>query len=200
MQGQQPLAPSVKLLAILDQQKDRLLKASQYVLLFMSWYYRNHDNKLLDETYYQQYKAIFNLRRLYRLGYWVSFVRPVLQSYAELLKGLTLERFSALVINCSRFLFYLLDNVSVILRVINYPRYWYLKARRSSFTFLLVSLLASLVLHVRKLRVNFSKEHEVKLSELNSKGFLARLKEIDHERTYLALTVFSNIGDILPTV
>lgn len=38
------------------------------------------------------------------------------------------------------------------------------------------------------------------MTELNSKGFLARLKEIDHERWFLSLTVFSNIGDIFPTV
>jgi hypothetical protein len=59
-------------------------------------------------------------------------------------------------------------------------------------------LVFSLVLHARKLRLNFSKEGNV--MEENSKGFLNRLKEIDHERWFLVLTVFSNIGDIFPTV
>lgn len=54
------------------------------------------------------------------------------------------------------------------------------------------------MLHARKLRLNFSKEGNV--MEENSKGFLNRLKEIDHERWFLVLTVFSNIGDIFPTV
>lgn len=156
MKSQQPKPSRWEALAsVVTDHKDRLLKASQYVALFVSWYYQSRSFKEQEEHYYQMYKNIFNARRMYRLGHWLVFVRAIQQSRAELLKGMSLERFSALVINVSRFLFFLLDNLSIILKRINYPRFWYLKARRTSFTFLLLALVFSLVLYTRKLRANF---------------------------------------------
>jgi hypothetical protein len=76
----------------------------------------------------------------------------------------------------------------------------YLRTRRISFAIFLISLMFSLMLHVRKLRANFTKERETKLHSLSSKMFTSRLKEIDHERMFLSLTILSNLGDIFPTM
>lgn len=100
--------------------------------------------------------------------------------------------------NFFKFLFYTLDTVAIILKYIGNKHY--LKTRRTSFAMLLIALLFSLLLHVIKLRASFTKERDTKIAGLSSKSFQARLKEIDHERTFLSLTIFSNLGDLFPTL
>jgi hypothetical protein len=80
MNKQQPSSVPEKLVGILTQHKDRFLKTSQYVVLFVSWYYQSRNVKLQEEKYYQMYKAIFNARRMFRLGHWITFIRNTLNS------------------------------------------------------------------------------------------------------------------------
>lgn len=46
MNKQQPSSVPEKLVGILTQHKDRFLKTSQYVVLFVSWYYQSRNVKL----------------------------------------------------------------------------------------------------------------------------------------------------------
>jgi hypothetical protein len=56
-----------------------------------------------------------------------------------------------------KFLFYAFDTVAITMKFTGNK--YYLRTRRTSFALFLISLIFSLVLHVRKLRANFTKEN-----------------------------------------
>lgn len=193
--------PRRDLAAVLSSHKDRFLKAAQYLLLFASWYHQSRGRPAAEQEYLQLYKEVFYLRRLHRLGHFLSFVRPLLDAYAAARQKASENRVCALLAELCRVLFYLLDNVSIVLKFSDSPRPWYLRVRRASFTCFLVSLLLSLVLHARQLRRNFAREHlDSAAPRSGSSQFVQHLREVDEERGYLALTIFSNVGDLFPAL
>jgi hypothetical protein len=137
-----------------DKSMDKLLKISQYICLLISYYHENRDHKAERYDYFFKYKNVFNIRRLFRVGHFITFLPSLISNLKALQEGFSMQMLFLTLSNLLKFLFYLIDNAAIIMSLTGNSQYYI--ARRISFTIFFAALIATLIYNVILLQKSYN--------------------------------------------
>ena len=149
-----------KFVEILDKARDKLLKILQYVSLLIAYYHENRDHKAERYDYFFKYKNVFNIRRLFRLGHFITFVPSIISNFNDLKREFSARTLFLTLSSIFKCAFYLVDNAAILMSLTLHPQYYI--ARRVSFSIFFIALMMTLVHGLIVLKMSYNEEKELR--------------------------------------